>query len=344
MPAWFLAEAAAPEILGSIGMDYLAADAAASAAGALGADVASGSLGDMLASQGFGAEGIGALGMAGGDKSLADLLATQPGFGGAQAGGGIMDWWKSLTNKEKMMYGGGAGLAALMLQERKKYGVPAQGYSGPLNFFNYNPRTYQPAVTNAPTPYAPQYQRYAAGGGIQGDTAMAQGQMPGALNMGTMEPVVRMAKGGMAKVDNMAAIDNYVDQASSGSMAAVLAKAKAGDYNAMLALNKLRGTPNQNYAGGGIASLGSYSDGGRLLRGPGDGMSDNIPANISGKQPARLADGEFVVPADVVSGLGNGSTDAGAKQLYKMLDKVRAARTGTKKQGKQINPSKYVPR
>jgi len=289
MPAWFLAEAAAPEILGSIGMDYLAADAAASAAGALGADVASGSLGDMLASQGFGAEGIGALGMAGGDKSLADLLATQPGFGGEQAGGGIMDWWKSLTNKEKMMYGGGAGLAALMFQERKKYGVPAQGYSGPLNFFNYNPRTYQPAVTNAPTPYAPQYQRYAAGGGIQGDTAMAQGQMPGALNMGTMEPVVRMARGG-------------------------------------------------------IADLGGYSDGGRLLRGPGDGMSDNIPANISGKQPARLADGEFVVPADVVSGLGNGSTEAGAKQLYKMLDKVRSARTGTKKQGKQINPSKYVPR
>ena len=72
-------------------------------------------------------------------------------------------------------------------------------------------------------------------------------------------------------------------------------------------------------------------------------MSDQIPANISGKQPARLADGEFVVPADVVSGLGNGSTDAGAKQLYKMLDKVRSARTGTKKQGKQINPNKYTP-
>ena len=102
-------------------------------------------------------------------------------------------------------------------------------------------------------------------------------------------------------------------------------------------------TGEERMAGGGIASLGSYSDGGRLLRGPGDGMSDNIPANISGKQPARLADGEFVVPADVVSGLGNGSTEAGAKQLYKMLDKVRAARTGTKKQGKQINPNKYTP-
>lgn len=96
-------------------------------------------------------------------------------------------------------------------------------------------------------------------------------------------------------------------------------------------------------ASGGIATLGSYSDGGRLLKGPGDGMSDNIPASIGGKQPARLADGEFVVPADVVSGLGNGSTDAGAKHLYSMMDKVRSARTGTKKQGKQINARKYLP-
>jgi hypothetical protein len=97
------------------------------------------------------------------------------------------------------------------------------------------------------------------------------------------------------------------------------------------------------YAGGGISTLGGYSDGGRLLKGPGDGMSDNIPAQIGAKQPARLADGEFVVPADVVSHLGNGSTDAGAKQLYKMMDKIRTARTGRKSQGRQINPKKYVP-
>ena len=106
--------------------------------------------------------------------------------------------------------------------------------------------------------------------------------------------------------------------------------------------------PNPNtyqaqYAGGGIASLGSYSDGGRMLKGPGDGMSDNIPAKIGGKQEARLADGEFVVPADVVSHLGNGSTDAGARQLYSMMDKVRQARTGRKAQGRQIKPNKYMP-
>ena len=89
--------------------------------------------------------------------------------------------------------------------------------------------------------------------------------------------------------------------------------------------------------------LGSYSDGGRLLKGPGDGMSDDIPAKIGRKQPARLADGEFVVPADVVSGIGNGSTDAGAKRLYQMMDRVRSARTGSKKQGREIKAEKYLP-
>lgn len=98
-------------------------------------------------------------------------------------------------------------------------------------------------------------------------------------------------------------------------------------------------------ATGGIASLGGYAHGGNphLLRGPGDGMSDDIPATIADKQPARLADGEFVVPADVVSGLGNGSTEAGAKKLHQMMDKVRVDRTGTKKQGKEIKAEKYLP-
>jgi hypothetical protein len=98
-----------------------------------------------------------------------------------------------------------------------------------------------------------------------------------------------------------------------------------------------------SYAKGGIADLGGYSDGGRMLKGPGDGMSDSIPATIANKQPARLANEEFVVPADVVSHLGNGSSDAGAKQLYSMMDRVRKARTGNKKQGRQINPNKYMP-
>jgi hypothetical protein len=82
-------------------------------------------------------------------------------------------------------------------------------------------------------------------------------------------------------------------------------------------------------AQGGIANLGDYSDGGRLLRGPGDGVSDSIPATIGQKQQARLADGEFVVPARIVSELGNGSTEAGARQLYAMMDRVQKARKKT---------------
>jgi hypothetical protein len=112
---------------------------------------------------------------------------------------------------------------------------------------------------------------------------------------------------------------------------------------------KADGTQYQEAAKGGImglSDLGGYAAGGnpRLLKGPGDGMSDNIPATINGRQPARLADGEFVIPADVVSHLGNGSTEAGAKVLHQMMAKVRQERTGNPRQGKQINPRKYMPR
>jgi hypothetical protein len=88
----------------------------------------------------------------------------------------------------------------------------------------------------------------------------------------------------------------------------------------------------QGYAMGGDVmgyGLGGYSDGGRLLRGPGDGVSDDIPATIAGKQPARLADGEFVIPARIVSEIGNGSTDAGAKRLYAMMDRIQDGRKKT---------------
>ena len=98
-------------------------------------------------------------------------------------------------------------------------------------------------------------------------------------------------------------------------------------------------------AGGGLSSLGSYSDGGQLLKGPGDGMSDDIPAMIEGAEPqkAALADGEFVVPADVVSGIGNGSTEAGSRKLYAMMDRVRMARTGQRQQAPEIASDKYLP-
>ena len=99
------------------------------------------------------------------------------------------------------------------------------------------------------------------------------------------------------------------------------------------------------YATGGLTAFkhGGTPQAGGYLDGQGDGMSDSIPATIEGKQPARLADGEFVIPADVVSHIGNGSSKAGSKRLYAMMQKVRQARTGNPKQGKKINPNKYMP-
>ena len=104
-------------------------------------------------------------------------------------------------------------------------------------------------------------------------------------------------------------------------------------------IEKLGVSAAHNMASGGIAGLAS----GRYLQGGTDGMADEIPAQIGEDQPAALSHGEFVIPADVVSHLGNGNSDAGAQKLYQMMDRIREARTGTKEQGKQINPDSFMP-
>lgn len=120
-----------------------------------------------------------------------------------------------------------------------------------------------------------------------------------------------------------------VTSPAGGGTAAVMPRA---------ASSVIQDLPVPQYAAGGLASMAQ----GRYLGGPTDGMADKIPARIGNKQEARLSHGEFVIPADVVSHLGNGNSEAGAKRLYAMMDKVRTARTGTKKQGKQINPDKFL--
>jgi hypothetical protein len=126
--------------------------------------------------------------------------------------------------------------------------------------------------------------------------------------------------------------------ASSGLSTAQLAK----DFGLQAAdLNYLRG---QGYLPPGYAEGGEIAMAkGRYLQGGTDGMADEIPAQIGKDQPAALSHGEFVIPADVVSHMGNGNSDAGAKKLYQMMDKIRMARTGNKKQGKKINPDKFMP-
>jgi hypothetical protein len=214
-----------------------------------------------------------------------------------------------LSNTQLATIGGGSFLGSAMQAERDQYGMPGSSpyTGGPLNRFKYDPSTYRPDVVTPPDPvYKPVY---AADGGIM--SLLDKPSYPQANIDGT--------------------------QYATPSQMPTSAEVVASDYDA-----KVSPYTGQMMARGGIADLGGYSDGGRMLKGPGDGMSDSIPGVIGGRQPARLADGEFVVPADVVSHLGNGSTDAGAKRLYSMMDKVRKARTGTKKQGKQINPNKFM--
>ena len=109
-------------------------------------------------------------------------------------------------------------------------------------------------------------------------------------------------------------------------------------YDAALGIGK-EDTRYMQYADGGEITMAK----GRYLQGETDGMADKLPARIGRDQPAALSHGEFVIPADVVSHMGNGNSDAGAKKLYQMMDKIRMARTGNKKQGKKINPDKFMP-
>jgi len=136
---------------------------------------------------------------------------------------------------------------------------------------------------------------------------------------------------------------------SSSNASSESSSGTGGDANGGLMRKAVGGLAALTMAGGGMSGqfdLGGYSDGGRLLRGPGDGVSDSIPATIGNKRPARLADGEFVVPARIVSELGNGSTEAGARKLYAMMDRVQRARRGTVGKGrvaKNSRADKHLP-
>jgi hypothetical protein len=214
-------------------------------------------------------------------------------------------------DKANIIGGGVAGIGALLnTPPAGAYVPPGATYTGgSLSKFKYDPLTYQPDIVLPPTPrYRAQY----AEGGI---AALAMGGQPGQMYPMSQQEHTNFMNPTQLPASAMA-VRNYEP-----------------------ATNPMTGELAKPMAEGGITQL---AVGGKLLKGSGDGMSDDIRANIDGKQEARLADGEFVIPADVVSHLGNGSTDAGAKHLYSMMDRVRKARTGNPKQGRQINPNKYL--
>jgi hypothetical protein len=260
--------------------------------------------------------------------------------------------------------GGGSAL----LGRKDSSGLPGEedyvSSFDPSKFIRSTP-TYAPGSV-----YVPEYKTYAAEGGIMqayqaGGPVERMSMMNTAMNpQGGMYPQGMVDKTQYATPTQRPVSAEMVDEApayersspmlmAGGGIAGILEGAKAQGYTPMEydqiygrgnALQEMQAAMKQaKYASGGISSLGGYSDGGRMLKGPGDGMSDSIPGVIANKQPARLADGEFVVPADVVSHLGNGSTDAGAKQLYAMMDKVRKARTGKKKQAPAVKANRYMP-
>jgi len=259
---------------------------------------------------------------------------TQPGLPGAMTGTptplpsqftkapGLLDQALDYI-KDNKMNTLSMGMNAMNLLGKGKKGGSGKDedeeYDGPLSKFKYDPSRYVPGVVAPPTPYTPVYKDYRmAGGGV---VELMSDQ--NAIGANTGYPMADISKGAYATPYQTPISRNVIGGVSDAGVDPM--------------------TGEMTFAGGGIADLGGYSDGGRMLKGPGDGMSDNIPATIAGKQPARLANEEFVVPADVVSHLGNGSSEAGAKQLYKMMDRVRHARTGKKAQGKQINPAKLMP-
>jgi hypothetical protein len=240
---------------------------------------------------------------------------SQAPTGGTDAG----NWWAKQTPWEKAGYSTlGAGLVAGLNAPPNTVDDTEEDYTSSLQRISPNFRAQEPI---RPNPYyRAQYPVYAAQGGLM-DAYQAGGPVERMSQMNTaLNP-----QGGMYPQGMIDKTQYALPTQRPTSMEVLDAGAQ------------------RTFARGGIADLGSYSDGGRMLKGPGDGMSDSIPGVIGGKQPARLADGEFVVPADVVSHMGNGSTDAGAKKLYAMMDKVRKARTGKKKQAPAVNAARFLP-
>ena len=243
--------------------------------------------------------------------------------------------------------------------------TPGNGFAGRIANAVVNPTQ----TTAAPQVNALSYSIDPRTGQVYVPTGLGYAGYAGYAGGGQIPQLNNMPAGGLAALQGMRdgygatqTMDGNIPQFAEGGQAKKPAKAKmTGARNiasmdpyeaAMAELNNARAGANMsqmNMPKAGLAELGAlpYAAGGmasgRYLSGGGDGMSDSIPATINNKQPARLADGEFVVPADVVSHLGNGSSNAGAKKLYGMMDKVRTARTGKKKQAPAVKTDKYMP-
>lgn len=193
-----------------------------------------------------------------------------------------------------------------------------------------DPYTGMPAFAEGGVPKQPNYK------------AMLEGKTPDEVAQDAAQAKATAERFGVGIVPRSRA-QNLMSPATAAQAELSAMMKKYGIKSALSKVKDPQGsmTDVEEAASGGIMhGLGGYSDGGRLLKGPGDGVSDSIPAVIGDKQPARLADGEFVVPARIVSELGNGSTEAGAKKLYAMMDRVQSGRKKSVGKGKVAVDSK----
>jgi hypothetical protein len=257
--------------------------------------------------------------------SLKGILSGKSGTGAQLASlGGIGALLNSMGGGGSGGFAGYRGGIPKYTASRKQYAVPTDG-----QVINYRPSDAEianyiarPGMTDAMV--ARNMNQF----GITPERIAGITQAPvsqiNSLYQGAMGPNMAARRPGSGGVTYFSPM-TYTPQ--TAAPATVPATTPAETANASSANPTIVPT----YAYGGIASLGGYSDGGQLLRGPGDGVSDDIPATIGDKQPARLADGEFVVPARIVSELGNGSTEAGARKLYAMMDRIKKARSKSMK-------------
>lgn len=255
------------------------------------------------------AQGLGALGNEAGRSAFMSGMSGAAPYAGLATGASLLG---SLT-PEGMRVGGGNQKAMIRPYTYERTQNPAAYAPSPTVYsgqpFRSSEQNYFTDKFTALPPYTAPGPEYAAGG----LTALAVG--------GPIETMSAMNAVGenLGYPQSQMQPDIYSNPAVQRPEAMNMI-APSGD----VAVDAYTG--EQKLAHGGETHLGDYSDGGRLLKGPGDGISDSIPAVIGGKRPARLADGEFVVPARIVSELGNGSTDAGARKLYAMMDRVQNAR------------------
>lgn len=253
-------------------------------------------------------------------NAVANPLGNLGGGGGGDRNAEADDsGWASMTDGEKAAYySQNPTMAAITQMGQKAFGLTSLGQLQKAMVPSFVER--QELIAQGIDPDNISGQGNAYGTGFTGDSGLGVDGTAGEAEAAANADAVNA----QAQADVEAAAEANSEANAAAAAAEGAASVDGGGIDSMA-----RGGLASLARGGATGSLGAYSDGGQLLRGPGDGVSDSIPARIGRNQPARLADGEFVIPARIVSELGNGSTEAGSRKLYAMMQRIQQGRKKT---------------